>query len=78
MLGPKVEGPGNQVNQDGRVKQGIGMIGHQEDRTVLGDGLRPLDLDGAVVHPKGDAQKHLNERTHPLLGGGHAESDELT
>ncbi len=61
VLGPKVEGPGNQVNQNGRIEQGIGMIGHQKDRAVLGDGLRPLYLDGAVVHPKGDAEKHPNE-----------------
>jgi len=77
VLGPELEGPGNQVNQNGWVKQGIGVIGHQKDRAFCGDGFRPLYLDGAVVHPKGDAEKSFNEQTHPLLGGGHAKSNDL-
>lgn len=73
VLGPKLEGSGNQVNQDGWVEQGIGVIGYQKDRALLGDGLCPLYLDGAVVHPKGDAEKSFDEQTHPVPGGGHTE-----
>jgi hypothetical protein len=64
VLGPKLQGSGNQVNQDGWVEQGIGVIGYQKDRAFLGDGFRSLYLDGAVIHPKSNAEKSFNEQTH--------------
>lgn len=77
MLGPKLQGSGNQVNQDGWVEQGIGVVGHQKDRAFLGDRPLTLYLDGAVVHPKGNAEKSFNEQTHPVPGGGDGESNDV-
>ena len=51
MLGPKLQGSGNQVNQDGWVEQGIGVIGHQKDRAFLGDGLLTQYLEEVMPNP---------------------------
>ena len=37
VLCPKVQGPSNQMNQNGRVEQGVGVIGHQKDCAFSGD-----------------------------------------